>query len=162
MAGGEKKREIPAPHHSGPLPGPLPTRIHPDIHADQPRLDRRPNRDCPDRPDLLRGRPVDGVSGFSKFNFLIFLKKREFGPPSLRGPPPFGAPLFLGLGLHPRGLHPLGAPPLVVQKFNIQKMAEVEIGRSRNWPKSIALVWGRGGGWLGGREGGDWEGFGRV
>ena len=29
-----------------------------------------------------------------------------------------------------------GAPHFVVPKFNIQKMAEVEIGRSRNWPKS--------------------------
>ena len=35
-------------------------------------------------------------------------KTRNFGPPTLRGPPPFGAPLFLGLGQHPSILHPLG------------------------------------------------------
>ena len=38
------------------------------------------------------------------------------------------------------GPHPSGAPPFVVPKFNIQKLAEVEIGRSRNWRKAIALV----------------------
>ena len=44
------------------------------------------------------------------------------GPTITRfGPPPFGA-------------HPSKAP--VVPKFNIPKLAEVEIGRSRNWPKS--------------------------
>ena len=48
-----------------------------------------------------------------------------FGP-NLRGPhffwvwaPPFGAPLFLGLGFHPWGLHPVGTTHFVVQKFNI-------------------------------------------
>ena len=35
--------------------------------------------------------------------------------------PPFGASTLWG--------------PIVVQKFNIQKLAEVEIGRCRNWPK---------------------------
>ena len=64
---------------------------------------------------------------------------------TLRGPP-FGAPLFLGLGLHPRYLHPLGAPlcgpkiqhPKIGRSRNWpkSKLAEVEIGRSRNWPKS--------------------------
>ena len=44
--------------------------------------------------------------------------------PTLRCPTfyRFGPPLF-------------GGPPFVVQKFNIPKLAEVEIGRSRNWPK---------------------------
>ena len=54
-------------------------------------------------------------------------KARNFGPPPF-GPPPFGT--------HPSGPPPFGAPPFVVHKFNIQKLAEVEIGRSRNWPKS--------------------------
>ena len=81
-------------------------------------------------------------------------KARNFGPPTLRGSTLRGLPPFGTL----RGLH-----PFVVQKFNIQKLAEVEIdrksklaeveiGRSRNlpktkkklaevrnWPKSIAL-----------------------
>ena len=35
--------------------------------------------------------------------------------------------------------HPSRAPHFVVPKFDIRKLAEVEIGRSRNWPKSIAL-----------------------
>ena len=51
------------------------------------------------------------------------------GPTFSRFGPPPGASTF-------RGLHPSGAPPFKVQKFNIQKLAEVEIGRSRNWPKS--------------------------
>ena len=92
-------------------------------------------------------------------------KARNFGPPTLRGPtlreptlrdptlrgptllgsPPFGAPPFLGLGLPPIGAPPFEGPTLVVPKFNIQKLAEIElaeieIGRSRNWPKSIALA----------------------
>ena len=52
-------------------------------------------------------------------------KKREilgstpFGPQPFRPVPP-----------------PLEAPPFVVQKFNIPKLADVEIGRSRNWPTS--------------------------
>ena len=48
-----------------------------------------------------------------------------FGAPPF-GAPPFGAPLSLGLGLHPSG-----APHCV----KIQQLAEVEFGRSRNWPK---------------------------
>ena len=87
-------------------------------------------------------------------------KKREIlGPPPF-GAPPFGAHFFLGLGPPPFGPPPFGAPPfwafgappfgapffgaplfLWLPKFNIQKLAEVElaeveIGRSRNWPKS--------------------------
>ena len=43
-------------------------------------------------------------------------------------------------GLHPSVPPPFGAPPFVmVPKVNIQKLAEVEIGRSRNWPKSITF-----------------------
>ena len=53
--------------------------------------------------------------------------------PTLRGPNSrFGASTLLGPP-------PFWAPHCVVPKFNIQKLAEVEIGRSRNWPKSIAL-----------------------
>ena len=76
-------------------------------------------------------------------------KARNFGPPTLlgptllgstlrapnpSGPQPFGAPLFQGLGLHPWG--PPFEPTFCRPKFNVQKLAEVEIGRSRNWPKS--------------------------
>ena len=50
-------------------------------------------------------------------------KWSPFGAPPFVAPG-FGTPLFLGLG------------PFVVQKFNIQKLAEVEIDRSRKWPKS--------------------------
>ena len=73
-------------------------------------------------------------------------KKREilglppFGAPPF-GAPTFGAPLFQGLGppllaSTPFGAHPSRAPHFVDPKFNIPKLAEVEIGRSRNWPKS--------------------------
>ena len=69
-------------------------------------------------------------------------KARNFGhptAPTLRPPPPSWAhpsgPLFRGLCL-------FGAPSFMVQKFNIQKLAEVEIGRSR--PRSGGK--GRGGG----------------
>ena len=70
--------------------------------------------------------------------------------PTLLGPTLLG-PTLLGSTLrgHPSGpnffkvwgLHPSRAPHFVVPKFNIQKLAEielpeVEIGRSRNWPKS--------------------------
>ena len=44
-------------------------------------------------------------------------KKREISHPS---------------GPHPSGAHPSRAPHFVVPKFNIQKLAEVEIGPSRN------------------------------
>ena len=68
-------------------------------------------------------------------------KKREIlGPPPF-GAPPFGptlrgpgAPLFLGLGFHPSGLPPFGGPTLCGPKIQHSK-----IGRSRNWPKSVAL-----------------------
>ena len=42
------------------------------------------------------------------------------------GAPGFGTPLFPGLGLHPSGPHPLPK----------SELAEIEIGRSRNWPNS--------------------------
>ena len=81
-------------------------------------------------------------------------KKREILGPTLRGPtlrgPTLRGPTLRGppFGAHPsgptlRGLHPLWSQN---SKINIQKLAEVELaelekkaGRSRNWPKSIAL-----------------------
>ena len=57
--------------------------------------------------------------------------------PTLRpppfGPPPFGAPLFGApfRGSTLRDATTLWEPTLVVPKFNIQKLAEVEVGRSR-------------------------------
>ena len=71
---------------------------------------------------------------------------QPFGAPTLRGPNPSGpqpfgaptffAPLFLGLGLHPWG--PPFEPTFCRPKIQHPKigLAEVEIGRSRNWPKS--------------------------
>ena len=60
-------------------------------------------------------------------------KSAKFWPPTLRA-------------LNPARPHPSRAPHHVVPKFNIQKLAEIELaelekkaGRSRNWPKSIAL-----------------------
>ena len=53
-------------------------------------------------------------------------KKRE-----ILALPPVGPPTFSMFGPPP-----FGALPFVVQKFNVQKLAEVEIGRSRKWPKS--------------------------
>ena len=86
------------------------------------------------------------------------LRRRREQKREILGPPPFGAPLFSGFGstlgastlrgstilgstlrAPPFGLHPSRAPHFVVPKFNIQKLAEVEIGRSRNWPKSIGV-----------------------
>ena len=63
--------------------------------------------------------------------------RENFGPSTLwgstlLGSPPFEAPLFQFLGLHPAVPHPSRAPHFVIPKFNIQKLAEVEI----NWPKS--------------------------
>ena len=65
---------------------------------------------------------------------------------TLRGSTPFWAPHPSGLhtllgstfSLDPSGPHPSRAPHFVVPKFNIQKIAEVEIGgtRKKNWPKS--------------------------
>ena len=69
-------------------------------------------------------------------------KARNFGPPTLRGSTLRG-PTFSRFGPPPFGAHPSRAPHFVVPKFNIQKLlelAEVEIGRSRNWPKSITPV----------------------
>ena len=88
-------------------------------------------------------------------------KKCEFGPshplrPTLRGPTlqsptlrcphpsgphpfgphPSGPHFFKVWASHPSGPPPFRAPLFVVPKFNIQKLAEVEIGRSRNLPKS--------------------------
>ena len=54
------------------------------------------------------------------------------------GAPPFGAPLFLGLGFHPSGPRALGGPKIQHPKIDRSrnwpksKLAEVEIGRSRN------------------------------
>ena len=94
-------------------------------------------------------------------------KKREISNP----PPPFGAPLFLGLGLHPSGLHPSGLRPSGLRPSGLRpsglrpsglrpsglrpglrgsalrappfvappKIQHIQIGRSRNWPKSTAL-----------------------
>ena len=50
--------------------------------------------------------------------------------PHPSGPSPFGA------GAPPFGGSTLRGPTLCRPKFNIQKLAEVEIGRSQNWPKS--------------------------
>ena len=78
-------------------------------------------------------------------------KARNVGPPALRGSPLLGSTLLGSTLLGPtlRGPtfsrfgastlwapHPSRAPHLVVPKFNIPKLAEIEIGRSRNWPKS--------------------------
>ena len=75
-------------------------------------------------------------------------KKRE-----ILGPPPhpsglhpsglhlLGAPLFLGLGLHPRGL-PFCGPKIQHPKIGRSRNwpnSKKKAGRSRNWPKSIAL-----------------------
>ena len=120
----------------------------PKFHERTPR-ERKKKENCGGKrekkrenfgPPTLRGSTLRGST----------LRGSTLRGPNLRGPNLL--PLFLGLGLHPRGLHPLGAPPFVVQKFNIQKLTEVEIGRSRigrtrkkkagrsrNWPKSIAL-----------------------
>ena len=54
-------------------------------------------------------------------------KKRE-----ILGPNPSGLPLLAP----PFGAHPSKAPHFVVPKFNIPKLAEIEIGRNRSWPKS--------------------------
>ena len=75
-------------------------------------------------------------------------KARNFGPPTLRGSTLLGSTLLgstlrgptlrgptFSLG-HPSGPHPSRAPHFVVPKFNIQKLAEVEICRSRNLQKS--------------------------
>ena len=81
-------------------------------------------------------------------------KKREiFRPPPWRAPPSGLHPSGLHpSGLHPSGLHPsgttLGDPTLrgphpskatLVTKFNIQKLAEVEIGRNRSPPPNPPL-----------------------
>ena len=52
-------------------------------------------------------------------------KKRE-----ILGLPPFG-PQASGPTFSRFGPPPFGAPSLMVQKFNIPKLAEVDIGRSR-------------------------------
>ena len=53
----------------------------------------------------------------------------------------FGAPLFLGLGLHPLVPHPLWSKNSTSQigrsrNWPKSKLAKIKIGRSRNWPKS--------------------------
>ena len=53
-----------------------------------------------------------------------------FGAPK-GGASPFGAPTFSRFGPPP-----FGAPTLCGPKIQHQKLAEVEIGRSGNWPKS--------------------------
>ena len=53
------------------------------------------------------------------------------GPWESHGLDPSGPPLFPGLGLHHSGPHPLWS-----KNSKSKKLAEVEIGRSRNWPKS--------------------------
>ena len=53
----------------------------------------------------------------------ILWREREKKKREISGPPPFGAP-------------PFGPSPFVVRKFNIQKLADVEFGRSRIWSKS--------------------------
>ena len=95
-------------------------------------------------------------------------KARNFGPPTLHptlsGPHPSGAPLFLGLGLHPsgpplrgptlRGPHPLWSQNSTSKNWPKSKLAEVEIGRSRigrtrkkSWPKSKLAEVDRAQGW---------------
>ena len=87
-------------------------------------------------------------------------KARNFGPPTLRGPPPFGppplrgptlsgphpfgappfgAPLFQCLGPPPIGAPPIGAPPFGAPPFWAQK-GGAPMGKTlkhQNWPKSV-------------------------
>ena len=115
----------------------------PKFHARTPR-ERKKKENCggggKKKREIL-GPPPFGAPPFGAPLFLG-LGLHPLGPPPF-GASTLGAPLFLGLGLHPRGLHPWGAPPFVIQKFNIQKLAEIEIGRSRNWPKSTEVEIGR-------------------
>ena len=73
-----------------------------------------------------------------------FWASHPSAPPPFGPPPVFGAPLFLCLGLHLSGPHPLGPHPLwsknsTFKNWPKSKLAEVEIGRTRekkSWPKS--------------------------
>ena len=118
----------------------------PKFHERIPR-ERKKKENCGGRREKKReilGSPPFGAPPFGETPFGA----PTFGAPTF-GAPTFRAPLFLGLGLHPRGLHPLGAPQMWSKNSTSKnwrksnwpksKLAEVEIGRSRNWPKSIAL-----------------------
>ena len=119
------------PHQTGPPGLAHDSPRTPNVHISGPRRFKHNQNSTKGPQERERRKKIVAEEG----------KKREIlGPPPFWAPPfgapPFGAPLFPGLGLHPLGLHPSRAPHFVVPKFNIQKLAEVEIGRSRNWPKS--------------------------
>ena len=123
----------------------------PKFHARTPR-ERKKKENCGGRrekkernfgPPTLLGSTLLGSTPlgstlrgptFSRFGASTFWAPPFWAPPFWA--PPFGAPLFPVLGLHLLG--PTSTPHFVVPKFNIQKLAEVEIGRSRSpLPRSV-------------------------
>ena len=134
--GGEKKERNFGPHPSG---------LHPSgLHPSGSTLRGSTLRGSTLRGSTLRGSTLRGSTlRGSTFLGSTLLGSTLLGSTLLGstllgslGSPPFGAPLFLGLGLHPSGPHPSRAPR--------PKIQHPKIGRSRNWPKSIALVTDRG------------------
>ena len=115
----------------------------PKFHARTPR-ERKKKENCGGRGKKKReilGPPPFGAPPFGwapPFWAPPFWAPPYWAPP-LFWAPPFWAPPFWA---PPFWAPPFWAPPLrraphfVVPKFNIQKLAEVEFGRSRNWPKS--------------------------
>ena len=124
----------------------------PKFHERTPK-ERKKKENCGGRrekkarnfgPPTLRGSTLRGST----------LRGPTLRGPHPSGPPPFGAPLFLGFGPPPfgptvsrfgastirgptlRGPHTLSSQNSTFKNWPKSKLAEVEIGRSRNWPKS--------------------------
>ena len=105
-----------------------------------PHCSRRPYRNAM-RLAMNEANHSNAVRSKRGWRLFLLLPRLLLHRPPRGGPPPFGAP-------HPSGAYffwvwasTLRDPPSIVPKIQHPKLAKVEIGRNRNWPKSKKKSW---------------------